>query len=218
MRLRLKQTKQMEEGIYYKRGSKSDFASVDMLPGGKDIPRIIIEEIKFHEKITINGRKEVEQWTARFAQNPWCNKEMVLNSTNKTRIAKQHWNDIVEDGTACEGRINLLKNIAVRLTREEAKDVQNGGTTWGLRISRVGPASEEEMNKWLVDNGYSVAKAAKKVITSDKIQTIIDWALKNNLGLDKIAEKYDFESDAVKDAIAKGISIAVPGPAGDDLP
>ena len=193
----------MEEGIYYKRGSKSDFASVDMLPGGKDIPRIIIEEIKFHEKLTINGRKETEQWTARFAPNPWCNKEMVLNSTNKTRIAKAHWDDPVEDGTPCEGRINLLKHIAVRLTKEEARDVQNGGTTWGLRISKIGPVSEEEMQKWMVDNGYA---RPKKVITEDKIQVTVDWAKKNGKSLDDIAAMYDFESDAVRDAVADALS------------
>lgn len=190
----------MDEGIYYKRGSKSDFASVDMLPSGKDIPRIIIEEIKFHEQLMINGRKETECWTARFEQNPWCNKEFVLNSTNKTRIAKQHWNDTVEDGTPCEGRINLLKNIAVRLTKEEARDVQNGGTTYGLRISRIPAASEEEMAKWLVENGYAQAPQ-KKVITADKVQVIVDWALKNKKTLADIEAMYDFESDDIKKKI-----------------
>ena len=52
-------------------------------------------------------------------------------------------------------------------------------------------------------------------MTEDKIQAVIDWALKNNLSMEDIAAKYDFESGAVKDAIADGISIAVPG---DDLP
>lgn len=193
-------------GTYYKRGSKSDFAAVDMLPGGKDIPRIIITKITFHEQITINGRKESEIFTATFEQNPWCNKDFVLNSTNKARIAKAHWNDIVEDGTACEGRIDLLKNIAVRLTKEEARDVQNGGTTFGLRISRIGPASEEEMAKWMVEHGYAQAPAKKKVITEDKIQVIVDWAQKNRKTIDDIAAMYDFESDTVRQAIIDQIS------------
>lgn len=197
----------MEEGIYYKRGSKSDFAAVDMLPGGQDIPRIVIEKITFHENITINGRKETEIFTAKFTQNPWCNKEMVLNSTNKARIAKQHWNDIVEDGTACEGRINLLKNIAVRLTKEEARDVQNGGTTFGLRISRIGPASEQEMAKWMAEHGYaSATPATKKVIPESKIDTIVEWAQKNGYDFEKVAEVYDFESDTVRDAIADALN------------
>lgn len=198
-------------GTYYKRGSKSDFAAVDMLPGGKDIPRIIISKITFHEQITINGRKETEIFTATFAPNPWCNKDFVLNSTNKARIAKAHWNDIVEDGTACEGRIDLLKNIAVRLTKEEARDVQNGGTTFGLRVSKIGPATEQEMAKWMADHGYAqpVQPAQKKVITEDKIQVIVDWALKNGKTIDDIAAMYDFESDTVKQAIIDQL---------DDLP
>ena len=198
-------------GTYYKRGSKSDFAAVDMLPGGKDIPRIIITKITFHEQITINGRKESEIFTATFEQNPWCNKDFVLNSTNKARIAKAHWNDIVEDGTACEGRIDLLKNIAVRLTKEEARDVQNGGTTFGLRISRIGPASEEEMAKWMVEHGYAQAPAKKKVVTEDKIQVTVDWAKKNGKTIVDIADMYDFESDAVKQAIIDQLVV-------DDLP
>lgn len=198
-------------GTYYKRGSKSDFAAVDMLPGGKDIPRIIISKITFHEQITINGRKETEIFTATFAPNPWCNKDFVLNSTNKARIAKAHWNDIVDDGTACEGRIDLLKNIAVRLTKEEARDVQNGGTTFGLRISKIGPASESEMQKWMVEHGYALQAqpAQKKAIQEDQVQTIVDWAKKNGLNIDQIAEKYDFSSDAVKQAIIDQL---------DDLP
>nr|DAH93566.1 MAG TPA: hypothetical protein [Bacteriophage sp.] len=199
----------MEEGIYYKRGSKSDFASVDMLPGGQDIPRIIIERIFFHEKLVINGRKETEQWTAKFAPNPWCNKEMVLNSTNRTRIAKQHWEDIVEDGTACEGRINLLKNIPVRLTREQTRDVQNGGTTYGLRISRYAPMTEEEMNTWMVEHGFASANtsASRKIITKDKIDVIVGWAKKNGLNLSQIKELYDFEDQTVESAVLNGITV-----------
>ena len=206
----------MEQGVYYRRGSKSDFASVDMLPEGKDIPRIVIEKITFHERISINGRKETEIFTAKFAPNPWTDKEMVLNSTNKTRIAKAHWNDKVEDGTPCEGRINLLKNIAVRLTKEEARDVQNGGTTYGLRISRLEPASEKEMQKWMEDNGFAAKSTdAKKVIREGQVQAIVDWAMKKGYGIDKIAESYDFESDTVRDAIIDGINAAING---DDLP
>ncbi len=191
-------------GTYYKRGSKSDFAAVDMLPGGKDIPRIVITKITFHEQITINGRKETEIFTATFAPNPWCNKDFVLNSTNKARIAKAHWNDIVEDGTACEGRIDLLKNIAVRLTKEEARDVQNGGTTFGLRISKMGPASEAEMQKWMVDNGFA---QPKKVITDDKVSVILEWANKNGLTLADIAKQYDFASDAVRKEIEDNLDM-----------
>ena len=191
----------MEEGVYYRRGSKSDFASVDMLPGGRDIPRIVIERITFHERISINGRKETEIFTAKFAPNPWCEKEMVLNSTNKTRIAKRFWNTPVEDGTPCEGRINLLRNIPVRLTKEEARDVQNGGTTYGLRISKIEASSEQEMAKWMAENGFAAAPAEKKVVPENKVDSVIAWAKKNGYSFEKVAEMYDFENDAVRDTI-----------------
>lgn len=195
----------MEEGIYYKRGSKSDFAAVDMLPGGQDIPRIVIEKITFHETITINGRKETEIFTAKFAPNPWCNKEFVLNSTNKARIAKQHWNDTVEDGTPCEGRINLLKNIAVRLTKEEARDVQNGGTTFGLRVSRIEPASEQEMRRWMIEHGYAAgtiesAPATRKQLPADKVDVVVKWALERGLALEEVEKKYEM-SDEVRELV-----------------
>ena len=124
---------------------------------------------------------------------------MVLNSTNKTRIAKQHWNDKVADGTACEGRINLLKNIAVRLTKEEARDVQFGGTTWGLRISRLAPASEDEMRKWMSENGYAQpVQPQKKEITADKVAVTVEWAKKNGKTIDDIAKMYNMSEDIRK--------------------
>lgn len=197
----------MEQGVYYRRGSKSDFAAVDMLPGGADIPRIVIEKITFHEDISINGRKDKEIFTAKFAQNPWCNKEMVLNSTNKSRIAKMYWNTPVEDGTPCEGRINLLKNIAVRLTKEEARDVQMGGTTYGLRISKIGPASEQEMQKWMVEHGFAKSAPAapqKKVLPEDKVQAVIDWAREKGKTVADLEALYEMSQpvhDAVVDAL-----------------
>ena len=84
----------------------------------------------------------------------------------------------------CDGYPARLKNVAVRLTKERCRDVQDGGETWGLRISMI-PASELK----------------KKVITEDKVQTIIDWAQKNRFGIKEVSDKYDFESDAVKQAI-----------------
>lgn len=197
----------MEEGIYYKRGSKSDFAAVDMLPGGADIPRIVVEKITFHEDISINGRKEKEIFVATFAPNPFCNKGFVLNATNKARIAKMYWNTPVEDGTPCEGRINLLKNIPIRLTKEEARDVQMGGTTYGLRVSKIGPASEQEMAKWMVEHGFATTPARKKVIQESNVQAVVDWAKKGGLSLEQVADKYDFENDTVRNAIADALDI-----------
>ena len=51
---------------------------------------------------------------------------------------------------------------------------------------------------------------AKKVITEDKVQVIVDWAKKNGKTIDDVASMYDFESDTVKQAIIDALY--------DDLP
>lgn len=198
----------MEEGIFYKRGSKSDYAGADMLPNGEDIPRLIITDIRFHESIMVNGRQDKERWTAHFAENPFCNKPFLLNSTNKARIAKAYWNTPVEDGTPCAGRINLLHNIAVRLTAETARDVANGGETLGLRISKYPAASEEEMQRWLVEHGLSAAPApaVRKVVTEDKIDATVKWAKEKGFGIEQIKERFDIASQEVEDALIDALT------------
>lgn len=208
----------MKEGIYYKRGAKSDFASVDMLPNGEDIPRIVLASVDFHETLKINGRTENEAWTATFAPNPFETKPMVLNSTNRRRIAKMYWHTPVEDGTECAGRINLLANIPVRLTKEEARDVANGGTTWGLRISKQGPASEDEMQKWLVSHGYAAPAPTpkpKKVVPEDKIEETAAWARTKGKTIEDLESQFEM-SQPVRDAIADLLSRQ--DDTADDLP
>lgn len=214
----------MEEGIFYKRGSKSDFAGADMLPNGEDIPRIIIKDIRFHETITVNGRPDKERWTAHFADNPFCNKPFLLNATNKARIAKAFWNTPVEDGTPCAGRINLLHNIAVRLTSEIAKDVANGGETLGLRISKYAAASDEEMNQWLIDHGFKQAPAApaKKMITEDVLEKTVAWAKEKGMTFEQVAERFTFADETIENAVHDALTPAAqspdPAPADNDLP
>lgn len=204
---------QNQENIHYRAASKATHSGVEVLKGHREIPRIIIDHIEYVENISINGRTEKCAFVAYFQPgNGFADLPMIINQTNARRLTKLY--------PDCEGYLARLHNVAVRLTAEPCKDPNGGGTTVGLRFSQIPPASEHEMQKWLSDNGYAsdVATSKKKVITSDKIQTIVDWAKKNNLGLDKIAEKYDFESDAVKEEISKAISVAAPGPEGDDLP
>ena len=137
----------------------------------------------------INGRTEKGVWVAYFAPNPYTNLPFLLNATNKKRLVKLY--------PDCDGYLARLENVPVRLTKEVTRDVQDGGDTWGLRISKLPPAE-------------APAPAAKKVITADKVDTIVDWAKKNGFSIDQIAEKYDFESDTVKDSIASSLK--------DDLP
>lgn len=174
-----------QRNIHYRTGGKLTHCGVECLPNGKDIERIIIARIEYKESEMINGRTENGVWVAHFAQNPYTNLPMLLNATNRKRLVKQF--------PECEGYPARLENVPVRLTKEKTRDVQDGGETWGLRISKI-PASPE------------AAPAQKKVITEDKIQVIIDWAQKNRKTIDDISVMYDFESDAVKQAIIDQIS------------
>lgn len=181
-----------QENIHYRMGGKLTHVGVECLPGGNDIPRIVIERIEYKEKEMINGRTENGVWIAHFAQNPYTDLPFILNVTNRKRLVKQF--------PECEGYLARLKNVAVRLTKERCRDVQDGGETWGLRISKLPP--EEP------------AVAEKKSIREDQVEAIVNWARKKGYGIDRIAETYDFDSDAVRDAIIDALGTAD----GNDLP
>ena len=183
-------------GNYYRKTGIHDFCGCEILPPPKyEIERIVIDHIVFHNEIKINGQKKQNAFVAYFAPNPYTTLPFCLNSGNAKRLAKKTWSIVVEDGLECQGRIDLLHNIPVRLCRELTRDPSDGGQVYGLRISQLDPAPE--------------APAQKKAIQENQIQTIVDWAKKNGYGIEKVAEKYDFASDAVKQAIIDAL---------DDLP
>lgn len=175
---------QNQENIHYRVGGRLTHCGVECLPNGQDIPRIVIERIEYKEKEVINGRTEEGVWIAHFAKNPYTNLPFILNATNRKRLIKQF--------PDCEGYPARLKNVAVRLTKERCRDVQDGGETWGLRISKI-PADAAEA-------------PTKKVIPESKVDTIVEWAQKNGYDFEKVAEVYDFESDTVRDAIADALN------------
>lgn len=178
-----------QRNIHYRKGGKLTHCGVECLPDGKDIERIIIARIEYKETEMINGRQESGVWLAHFAPNPYTDLPMILNATNRKRLVKQF--------PECGGYPARLENVAVRLTKELTRDVQDGGDTWGLRISKI-PAA-------------AAATTAKKIITKDKIDLVIDWAKKNGLGIDAIREKYIFSGEEVENAVIDGIT-------NDDLP
>lgn len=181
----------MEQGIYWKKGAKSDYAGVEILGDSGVIPRAIIEDITFHENLKVQGKNESERWTCKFQG---IEKRVLLNSTNRRRIAKRFWDTPVADGTPCHGRINLLSGLglAVRLDSEPCRDPYDGTMTVGLRISLLDPVPAPQ-------------PAQKKVIQENQVQVIVDWAKKNGFGIDKVAEIYDFASDSVRNAIVNGL-------------
>lgn len=190
---------QNQENIHYRTGGRLTHCGVECLPNGADIERIVIERIEYKEQESINGRVEQGVWIAYFAKNPYTNLPFILNATNRKRLVKQF--------PECDGYPARLKNIAVRLTKERCRDVQDGGETWGLRISKT-PAAEEKAQQ-------------KKVITEDKVQVVIEWAKKNGKTISDIEAMYNFASDKVlrelADAIGLG-SVVPPTQAEDDLP
>ena len=161
-----------ERGIHYRTGGKLTHAGCEMLPEGKDIEYIIIERIEFKDSENVGGRIEEGIWVAYFAPNSYTKLPMVLNATNRKRIAKLY--------PEVKGHINLLRNIPVRLTQEKTKDIRDGGETYGLRISKV------------------PAKAPKKptlTSTSSKWNDCVEWVKQGNTA-ESLRQWYEI-SDAV---------------------
>lgn len=182
---------------------KITHAGCECLPGPRfEIERIVISRIDFKESIQVNGQKKENVFEAVFAPNPYTNLPFLLNSTNAKRIAKMFWDTPVQDGTPCEGRINLLENIPVRLCRELTRDPSDGGQVYGLRISKLPAAAEAPAS--------APAAPQKKVVPEDKVQAVIDWAKKENKTFADVAKVCDFASEDVRAAIAKALV--------DDLP
>lgn len=191
------------QGTYYRHTGVHDYCGCEILPPPTyEIERIIIERVDFYREIRINGQNKQNAFIVTFAPNPYTSLKMCLNSGNAKRLAKQTWDVVLEDGTTCQGRIDLVKNFPVRLCRELTRDPSDGGQVYGLRISKF-PAA-------------ALAEPTKKVITEDKVGVIVEWALKNGLDMAAIKAKYDFESQTVEDAVADGI--AAKPQESDDLP
>ena len=138
----------MEEvkGTHWRTGGKLSHAGCEMLPNGNDIEYIVIERIEFKEREEVSGRIEKGVWVAYFAPNSYTKLPMILNSTNRKRIAKRF--------PECNDYIDTLKNIAVRLTREKTRDAQDGGETWGLRISKSAPTLPQPPKKEVLTTSH----------------------------------------------------------------
>lgn len=171
-----------EKGIHYRTGGNLTHAGCEMLPEGKDIEYIVIERIEYKAEEKVNGRKELGVWLAHFAPNPYTKLPMILNATNRKRIDKLY--------RECNGYINRLKNVPVRLTREVCRDVQDGGETYGLRISKLPPT------------------LPKKPVLNKKHANwskCVDW-LKGGGDLESLKAKYDISADIEKDLITEATS------------
>lgn len=122
--------------IHYKVGGNIQFAGVQMLPAMKDIESIVITHVTFHETYNVQGRVQNNVWLAHFAPgNGYTDLPFILNSTNRKRLSKQLKSNYLQ----------TLKNFAVRLTSEKAKDMSDGGEIDSLRISKI-PVKRDILN------------------------------------------------------------------------
>lgn len=153
----------IEKKIHYRTGSKISHSGVEVLPEGKDIECIFIEKVEFKDVEEIAGRKENGIWIATFAPNPYTKLPMVLNATNRKRLSK----------LAKTPYINQIRNFPVRLTQEECRDAQDGGNTWGLRISKL-PANIAMANPSPTKVSTKVPTGLQ-VMTEDRIESAVQY-------------------------------------------
>ena len=194
---------EQEQGIHYRTGGKLTHCGCECLPGGRDIQYIVIERIEYKETEEIGGRRENNIWIAHFAPNPYTKLPMVLNATNRKRIAKLY--------PDCNGYINLLKNIPVRLTKEKCRDAQDGGETWGLRISKMRPTAPQQGAAEIrqqYQQGPAPASApaqAKQTLelTDDAMVSQAITYLKNGGDIETIKKKYNLSSETEKELLKR---------------
>ena len=196
---------EQEQGIHYRTGGKLTHCGCECLPGGRDIQYIVIERIEYKETEEIGGRRENNIWIAHFAPNPYTKLPMVLNATNRKRIAKLY--------PDCNGYINLLKNIPVRLTKEKCRDAQDGGDTWGLRISKMRPTVPQQGAAEIrqqYQQGPASAPApaparAKQTLelTDDAMVSQAITYLKNGGDIETIKKKYNLSAETEKELLKR---------------
>ena len=190
---------EQEQGIHYRTGGKLTHCGCECLPGGKDIQYIVIERIEYKETEEIGGRRENNIWIAHFAPNPYTKLPMVLNATNRKRIAKLY--------PDCNGYINLLKNIPVRLTKEKCRDAQDGGDTWGLRISKMRPTVPQQGAAEIrqqYQQGPAPAQAKQTLeLTDDAMVSQAITYLKNGGDIENIKKKYNLSAETEKELLKR---------------
>lgn len=196
---------EQEQGIHYRTGGKLTHCGCECLPGGRDIQYIVIERIEYKETEEIGGRRENNIWIAHFAPNPYTRLPMVLNATNRKRIAKLY--------PDCNGYINLLKNIPVRLTKEKCRDAQDGGETWGLRISKMRPTApqqgaaeiRQQYQQGIAPTPAPTPAQAKQTLelTDDAMVSQAITYLKNGGDIENIKKKYNLSAETEKELLKR---------------
>lgn len=159
---------------HYRYGGKLTHIGIECLPNGKDIT-VVIDRIAWVEKEQINGESK-PAWVCYFKQNPYFTLPMVLNATNKKRLAR-----LAEDAY-----LERVKNLPVTLTQEMDKAI-GGGKDWALRISVVKPR--------ITATGAIIKTALTP--ESSNWKDIITWVQSGNK-IESVWAKYDVSEENKK--------------------
>jgi hypothetical protein len=183
--------------VHYREGSKATHAGCEILPEGKDI-EIVIVSIDFKQTETVAGRTETNVWVANFAPNPYTKLPMILNATNRKRLVKLF--------PECQGYLNQLVNVAVRLTKEVCRD-PNGGQTEGLRVSTI-PARQPQVaapTPAPAAQPQPAAQPEKKVLTADSVDKIVAWMKSKKKTIEDVKAAYVVPEE-IENAIVDAMS------------
>ena len=140
--------------LHFRHGGKITHAGVECLPNGRDII-VTIERIAFVEKEVINGDAQAA-WVAYLKPNPYTPLPIVLNATNKKRLAKLSGTPYLE----------TVQNLNITLTKEMDKAI-GGGKDFALRVSNIKPAQ--------VQNAPVQADKKPLTLTSPNYSQLCDW-------------------------------------------
>lgn len=164
-----------EELKHYRYGGNITHIGMEALPSGKDIV-VEIERIVYNEKEKVNGEVK-SAWVCYFKKNPYFDLPMILNSTNKKRIARLAETPYLE----------TVKDLRVTLTKEWDKAF-GGGKDWGLRVSKIPP-------KKVTNTGET--EKIQLTPKSSNWNDIVGW-VKGGGAMESVTKKYAIsESDLV---------------------
>lgn len=149
---------------HYRYGGKLTHIGCEVLPSGNPIS-VVIDHIAWVEKEQVNGENK-PSWVAYFRQNPYFSLPMVLNATNKKRLARLSGTPYLE----------TVKNLPVTLCQEMDKAI-GGGKDWALRVSQIAPKvtpTGEVVKIKLTPESGNWSSIVKWVQDGNKIESV--WA------------------------------------------
>lgn len=158
------------EKVHIRTGGNLLHCSVEMLPGGNDIPYIVIEKFTRAKNEKTGTTVKEDCILAHFAKNPYTNLPWMLNYKNKKTLCKL--------AGVTEWDLLGVRNLPVALTRE------NTNMGWGLRASNIPPKNPNEAKPVLIPS-------------HEKWQGCIDF-IANGGDIKAIKEKYEVSAEVEK--------------------